>query len=150
MAKDSPILFVRRKGETLVPYARFDADLLARYRQDVRLRAEITEPRSLPSHRYYWAALQAVCEATGKWPNAEALHRAMKLHLGIIETLASVQGEPIILPGSTAFRALDESQFRQYADSAFTLISTHICPGLTVDDLLLLAKGKLGADEAAG
>lgn len=149
MAKDTPVLYVRAKQGVLVPHARFDADLLSRYPQETKLRAEITQPRSVPYQRLYWAVLKAVCDATGRWPNPETLHKALKLHLGVVDTIASVHGEPVLLPGSTAFREMDQAAFREYADTAFDLISTDICPGLNVDDLLALAKGRLGPEERA-
>ena len=149
MAKDTPTLFVKAQGGALVPYARFDADLLSRYPQGAKLRAEITQPRNVPYQRLYWAVLKAVCDATGRWPNPETLHKALKLHLGVVDEIPSVHGERLILPGSTAFANMDQAAFRDYADSAFDLISTDICPGLNVDDLLALAKGRLGPDERA-
>jgi hypothetical protein len=147
MTANRPTLFVKRQGSTLVPYARFDQELLAKFREGVRLRADITERRSAPRNRLYWSILKAVCDATGRWPNSEALHTALKLNLGIVDTVASVHGEPIILPGSTAFKALDEAQFREFFDAACLLISTDICPGLTIEDLLSLGRARLGPDE---
>lgn len=147
MSADKPTLFVRRQGFALVPHARYDQELFARYREGEKLRAELTAPRSHSHNRLYWAVLKAVCDATGRWPNSETLHTALKLHLGVVDTIPDVHGEPVILPGSTAFRAMDAAGFREFFDAACELISTDICPGLTVDDLLSLASGRLGPDE---
>lgn len=147
MSADRPTLFVRRQGSILVPYARYDQELFGRYREGEKLRAELTAPRSHSQNRLYWAVLKAVCDATGRWPNSETLHTAIKLHLGVIDTIPGVFGEPVVLPGSTAFRAMDAAGFREFFDAACELISADICPGLTIDELLALGAGRLGPDE---
>ncbi|ABS68906.1 hypothetical protein Xaut_3678 [Xanthobacter versatilis] len=140
---DKPSIWLVRKGELLLPRARFDAEALTRYREGVTLRAELTEPRSGGVNRLYWSVLSAVCAATGKWSSSEVLHHALKMHLGYFESYASVHGEVDTRAQSTAFDRMDAAKFREYFDAAMLTITTEILPGLTVEDILALGKARL-------
>lgn len=142
-------LFMVRDGLVLRPRARFDAALLERFRADVPILADLSERRNEGRHRLYWAVLQAVCDATGKWPNVEALHWALKVRLGYIEEIASIDGEPLIRPRSTSFSRMGEQDFRTFFDAAMLVITTDVVPGLTPEDLLALGKGRLAPGRAA-
>jgi hypothetical protein len=140
-------LILEYDGQVFRPRARFDAAVAALFRRGVPLHAELSERRSLPRQRLYWAILQAVVDATGKWPNAEALHHALKIHTGFIEEIASVNGEVLILPRSTSFSKMGEQDFRTYFDAAMEAITTEVVPGMTLEDLLALGNVRLAPDE---
>lgn len=131
-------MFLRSDGKALWPRARFDLALLGRFRRDVPLEARIAEKRSLPRHRLYWAVLQAVVDATGKWASAEVMHEAVKMHLGYFEMVADLNGELRARPKSTSFGKMDEAGFREYFNAAMLAITTEVLPGMTIDDLLAL------------
>jgi hypothetical protein len=131
-------LFLRSDGEKLWPRSRFDGALLAKFRRDVPLEAQLKERRSLPRHRLYFAVLQAVVDATGKWSNVEIMHEAVKMHLGYFEMVADLHGELRARPKSTSFAKMDEAEFREYFSAAMLAITTEVLPGMTVDDLLAL------------
>lgn len=142
-------VLVKRKGEMLLPLARFDGAAITGFREGAVLKCELSESRSLPRHRLYWAVLTAVVQATGKWPNAEALHHALKIHLGAVEEIASVRGEILIRPKSTSFGKMDEREFREFFDNVLLAITTEVCPGMTVEDLLSLGRARLEERRAA-
>lgn len=141
-------LFVQWDGEVFRPKARFDVALAEKFRRDVPLKAKISEKRALPRARLYWAVLQAVVDATGKWPNAEALHWSLKCYTGFIEEIASLNGEVLIRPKSTSFAKMGEQDFREYMDTALLAITTEVTPGLTVEDLLALGQARLSEKAA--
>jgi hypothetical protein len=142
-------LMLVRDGAVLRPRSRFDAALMDKFRHGVPLEADLKERRVIGRHRLYWAVLQAVVDATGKWPNVEALHWALKMHTGFVEEIVSVNGEIIMRPRSTSFARMGEQDFRQFFDGAMLAITTEIVPGMTVEDLLLLGKARLAPGEAA-
>ncbi|SDQ98510.1 Protein of unknown function [Rhizobiales bacterium GAS113] len=136
-------LFLRSDGQALWPRARFDLALLGKFRRDVPLEAEIKERRSLPRHRLYWAVLQAVVDATGKWTSAEIMHEAVKMHLGYFEMVADLNGELRSRPKSTSFGKMDEVEFREYFNAAMLAITTEVLPGMTIEDLLALGNERI-------
>lgn len=137
------LLMLEWDGAVFRPRARLDMTLAAKFRQGSPLEATIKERRSEPRNRLYWAVLQAICDATGKWPNSEALHWALKIRLGYIEEIASVDGEILIRPRSTSFAKMSEQEFREYFDAAMSTLLTDVVPGLTIEDLLALGKTRL-------
>lgn len=140
---EKAVLFMVREGMTLKPKSRFDASLLAKFREGVPISADLQERRNEGRNRLYWSVLQAVCDATGKWPNSEALHWALKIKLGYIEEISSIDGEIMIRPRSIAFGRMGEQEFREYFDNAMQVIQTEVCPGLSIDDLLSLGKARI-------
>lgn len=136
-------IFVTREGGALKPRARFDAALLDKFKPGVPLRCELAERRVIGRHRLYWAVLQAVVDATGRWPNVEALHWALKVRLGYIEEITSIDGKPLIRPRSTSFARMGEQDFREYFENALQVITADVCPGMTVEDLLSLGRNRL-------
>lgn len=135
-------LIVTWNGADFRPHTRYDMALAAKFRQGFPLQAEIRERRSEPRNRLYWAVLQAVVDAKGIWPTAEALHWALKIRLGYIQEIASIEGEVLILPRSTSFNRMAEQEFRGFFDAAMTVLTEDVT-GLTVEELLLLGKRRL-------
>jgi hypothetical protein len=127
----------------LVPLSAYDAELLDRYRTGSRVKAEVWLDRSLPFQKRYWAMLKAVVEATGRWVNSEALHEAMLDHLDMVREVPGIDGRPIRVRRSTAFDAMDQTQFQEYERVAEMIVCTEICPGMTVDDLFALAENRI-------
>jgi len=147
VVKEKPTLLVQRKGCYLVPHSGFDAAIIEGFRQGVPLKADIKQQREPESNRLYWSVLSAVCAATGKWHNAEALHASLKIALDIVEIIPGIHGEPHILPGSISFRAMSEEKFLEFTRAAYDLITTELCPGMTVDELLGVGKDQLAPGE---
>lgn len=131
-------------GAAFRPRTRLDARMCERFGQDRPLEAVVKERRSEPKNRLYWAVLQAVVDATGKWPTSEALHWALKIKLGYIEEIAAVDGKVLIRPRSTSFGKMGEQDFRTYFDAAILTLTTEVLPGLTTEDILALGNSRLG------
>lgn len=130
-------------GRALHPASRLDADLCARIGRGKPVFANVVEPRHAARNRLYWGVLRGVVIATGKWPDSESLHWALKLHTGFIEEITSVDGEVIVRPRSTAFEKMSEQDFRSYCDTVFAAICTDVVPGMTVEDLLALGRNQI-------
>lgn len=120
MAKkpDRPIYAYRRKGNSLVPDMEFDLRALDGVGQGEQVRVEVKRFRNLGRHRLYWAMLSKVIDATDCAPNAEHLHSAIKLELGYGTPVRLGNGMTVLVPGSIAFEAMDETTFQGFFDRA--------------------------------
>jgi hypothetical protein len=144
---DKPLLYVRRKGLRLEPYARFDFDVLAEFPEGARLRAELSQRRSIPGHRHYWAVLNEAVKADGRWSSPEQLHRALKWHCGLVEEAPRLDGTIAMDLSSTAFERMDEGEFRAYKKAALHALEVEL--GIDGEDLSAMADSVLGPDERA-
>lgn len=119
-------LVLRRTERGLEPRSRLSADLLAHYALHSDVEVTIKKRRSLPQLRLYWAMLNNVVEATGAWPDAEHLHDALKLDLGYITPVKTLDGKLVMIPDSAAMSAMDSVQFKKFFDAAAARLS-EIC-----------------------
>lgn len=119
MAKknEKPIYAFVRKGCALVPEMEYDVRALEGISQGQRVRIEVKEFRNLGRLRAYWAMLHEVVQATECAANAEHLHEAMKLELGIVE-LVKVGHLTVSIPGSIAFDKMTEPEMVEWFRAA--------------------------------
>ena len=84
---------------------------------------KVRRPRNLKHHNLYWAMIGAVSDATGLWKTAQALHRWLKMELGMY-TVVGVEGDRILIrEDSTDFMAMGQDEFRDFFDLAVATIS---------------------------
>jgi hypothetical protein len=113
-------------GRFLQPLQPVDAEILSHQQPGAIFRLSHAARRSNPQNRLYWAILGRAVEATGRWPNAEVLHRVMLIELGYCTTARSVDGKSWVLqPDSTAFAAMRGDTFKGYFDRAIELLAEH-------------------------
>jgi len=118
-------------GKLIKPASWHDAELLASIPPNREAKINVTFPRSLPEHRFYWALLQRVCEATGVYPKAEQLHMWIKTRLGYVDELVFHDGTLIMRVSSSSFEAMDGLEFRRLVHGAIDLIATEILRSAT-------------------
>lgn len=124
MTDRPPKPMVRKIGGTLSPITAFDAEELASFPEGMLFDLVARNKRTLPLHRTYWTALQRVIESTSKWQSREALHTALKVRMGLVEPIYDLKGNVSgMIPHSTAFAAMDQSQFKLYFDGAMAALS---------------------------
>lgn len=121
----SPMVVKTARG--LSPVAAFDAEQLwadpAGTEYDLVKRTK----RSWPQLKLYWAMLNRVVKATGKWPSAEHLHEAIKLTLGYCREGVNLRtGDVTLVADSAALDRMDHDQFRQFFDAAQGLIAEQL------------------------
>lgn len=139
--KNKPWILVRWDGLVLRPVADFDLDWLRQYKPNSLLRIQPKQTRKQDPHRLYWAVLRAVVSSTqAPFTAPEDLHHALLLATGKVETVRTLDGQTLVVPSSTAFDAMDEGEFGRYQDEAFRLITTQVCPGVSIKDLLKVAE----------
>ena len=118
MAKDeNPTIYMIRKGAALLPEMGVDADLIQRIAPGVRVKVQISEGRSQPRLRLYWAYLGRVVAATQCAPTSEALHAAVKIGVGLV-TQVTLKGWSVNVPRSVAFDKMSETEFSEFMQNA--------------------------------
>lgn len=118
MAKrERPTYAFIRRGNTLVPEMDFDARALDGVANGQRVKVDVSEFRSTPRLRAYWAMLHDVVTATECAASAERLHEAMKLELGIVDHVR-VGPHKLAVPASIAFDKMSEAEMVEYFNLA--------------------------------
>lgn len=115
--RETQSLVLRRTERGLEARSRSAADLLAQYAVHSDVEVSIKKRRSLPQLKMYWAMLNKVVDATGAWPDAEHLHDALKLDLGYVTPIRTVDGKLAMIPDSAAMSKMDSAQFRKFFDA---------------------------------
>lgn len=108
---------LRRTERGLEPRSRLAEDMLAAFAVHSDVEVSIKKRRSLPQLKLYWSMLQNVVDATGAWPDAEHLHDALKLDLGYVTPIRTVDGKMALIPDSAAMNRMDSAQFRKFFDA---------------------------------
>lgn len=129
-------LYVQKQGWHLVPVNRIDAEALDKIKTGATVKCVLTQPRSVPQHRYYWRILSVVKENTEAFPTTESLHFYLKIKCGYVDHIRVNMNETVLVPQSTSFSAMDQTTFKEYFDAAMHVIETDILPGVTVDALM--------------
>lgn len=124
MPDRAPRPIVRLTGDRLAPVSAWDAQELDAFPDGMTFDLHPRNKRTLPLHRTYWQALTKAVEATGRWQSREALHTALKVRMGLVEPIYDLKGNVTgMQPHSTAFSAMDQSEFRAYFDGAMAALS---------------------------
>lgn len=116
-------LVLRRTERGLEPRSRQAADLLSSYALHSDVEVTIKKKRSLPQLRLYWKMLQSVVEATGAYPDAEHMHDAIKMELGMTTPMRLMSGQVVWIPDSVALSKMDSAQFQKFFDQAAKLLA---------------------------
>lgn len=111
-------LVLRRTERGLEPRSRSARDFLDQYAVHSDVEVIVKKRRSLPQLRLYWAMLNNVIEATGAWPTAEHLHDALKMDLGYVTPIKTMDGKMVLIPDSAAMSKMDSAQFKTFFDAA--------------------------------
>lgn len=115
--RETQPLVLRRTERGLEARSRSAADMLGKYALHSDVEVSIKKRRSLPQLKLYWAMLNNVVDATGAWPDAEHLHDALKLDLGYVTLIRTVDGKLAMIPDSAAMSKMDSAQFKKFFDA---------------------------------
>jgi hypothetical protein len=140
---EAPPLMLFRRGSQLMPIGALDSETLMRLPAGKPLKVKVTQPRSVPQHRLYFAMLNLVCDNLDQDVTPEALHSWVKVRLGYTTTIRAKSGE-VQVPVSIAFDKMDQATFRAFFDAAKELLVTQIIPGVGSDKLEREAREMLG------
>lgn len=110
-------------------------EILSKWRLGDARMVDVTKPRNLKAHRYYWAMVGIVYRNQETYPSREALSDVIKLGAGHVETLIMPDGTAWLRPKSISFTAQDDPEFLAFLDRAKTFIITRLLPGLDLQAL---------------
>lgn len=93
-------------------------------------------PRSPNFHRWFFAMLRKVIEATGdRWPREENLLDDLKFATGYYTVREDFEGTPYRKPDSISFASMDEDTFKEFVRKCFDVIvlKTGVDPEVLMD-----------------
>ena len=114
----------RKDGLSLLPVGRLARELLAAIRDGATIFVEIWSPRNMKQHRKYFAILNNVVEATGRWTSTEDLRFDIFKHLkrGTIR-VSQVDGTIDFVPDSMAFASMSKAEFERLYDDTLRFLT---------------------------
>jgi hypothetical protein len=121
-------LFIKETGK-LLPADEAAGAALEHMKNGARVLVKLKEPRNEDHHRLMFAVLNKVCE-NSEWQNPEALLDALKIEVGHVERMQSLDGKVYLKPRSIAFDKMDQIDFRRFFDRVMHVICEQIIPGL--------------------
>ncbi|ALJ12590.1 DUF1367 family protein [Sphingopyxis macrogoltabida] len=109
----------RRAGLALAPANRDARELLSGVKDGDAVLVEVWSPRNMAQHRKYFAILNNVVEATGRWTSTEHLRRDILISLHRYdEYVNEFTGEIVQIPHSMAVASMTREDFeRLYSDT---------------------------------
>lgn len=114
----------RRIGFSLVPVGRDARELLAAIKDGATVFIEVWRPRNMAQHRKYFAILNNVVEATGKWTSTEHLRKDILLGLHRYDEHVSVfTGEVTKVPHSMKVASMPREDFERLYDDTIRLLT---------------------------
>ncbi len=128
-------IFLRRKGEGLIPMDLMSRNYIEKLDAQTVIRAVVTKPRNYDHHKKYFALLHAVYEHQDTYPSFNSFRSAVAVALGHSESVKLPDGRTILVPGSIAFGKMDQSEFEEFYEKAVDLVLTRIVPGVNREDL---------------
>jgi hypothetical protein len=141
-------LFLIRRGLRLEPANLESQEALERIPQRVTVEADVRQSRNVQHHKLYWTCLSRIAGWLDQNDvTAEVLHEATKINCGIVTLVKLADGRIERLPGSTAFRKMDQTSFAEFFERAvrFWYADLQIPPVLVAD---LLTPELTGAQAA--
>lgn len=133
MTKDTPtIMAVFERGQ-IRPDTPHDAELLDQYPPGALFELKDRSRRSNPQNSFYWVKLTRIAEATGRWANAEQLHRQLLIMCGHYTTVNTLDGGVRLEACSTSFKAMKPKDFTDYTKRADVVLAE---AGIDVEALM--------------
>lgn len=123
MTKDTPTIMVRFEKGKLTPDQPYDAELLDTYPGVSLFELKDRTRRSNGQNSYYWVALNRVVEATGRWANAEQLHRQLLIKCSFFTAVTTLDGGVRLEACSTSFKSMKQKEFNDYTKQAFLALA---------------------------
>lgn len=102
----------------LIPDDDFAVDLVKSFGHDAVVEIRVMNRRNNMRLRAYWMMLRECIEATGCAPNTSALHKAVKMGIGLADAVMLKGGEVLVVPGSISFEKMTEVEMIAFFEQA--------------------------------
>jgi hypothetical protein len=109
--------------------------LLQKIPLGVSVEVTVRRGRSLPMHNLFRAILRHVAENSA-WETDEKLLHGLKVYLGKYDRVMVPNGKAIIVPHSTSFSEMDQTEFAEFFHRSIQAICEFVIPGTNSDDLI--------------
>lgn len=114
----------RKQGLFLAPSSRDARDIMSKLREGDRVFMQVWKPRNMAQHRKYFAVLNNVVEATGKWTSTEHLRKDILIALHLFdEEVDQFTGEIRKIPHSMAVASMKRDDFERLYDDTIRLLT---------------------------
>lgn len=112
-----------KRGLTLVPGDREARELHAKLRDGAAIFVQLWLPRNMAQHRKYFAVLNNVVEATGRWASTEDLRFDLfkELKRGTIR-VSEFDGSVDFIPDSMAVASMPKAEFERLYEDTMKLL----------------------------
>jgi len=131
LKRDQWAFGVVRRGGVLFPDSERSEHIIRDLPYNKPVLMEARTARNMKQHNLYWALLDRVVEATGRYPNSNALSRAIKLQLGHTIEWITLDGEVRIDPDSIAVSAMPQEPFDDFFKKTTALIAEYFYAAMT-------------------
>lgn len=114
----------RKSGLTLIPGDREARELHAKIEDGSSVFVQIWHPRNWRQHKKYFAILNNVTEATGKWTSSEHLRRDILIALHRFdEEVNQLTGEVRQIPHSMSYASMPKAEFERLYEDTIKLLT---------------------------
>ena len=114
----------RRAALALVPVGREAREVLASIKEGATVFIEVWHPRNMAQHRKYFAVLNNVVEATGRWTSTEHLRRDILIATHRYdEHVNEFTGEVTKVAHSMAAASMPKDEFERLYDETIRLLT---------------------------
>jgi hypothetical protein len=121
MKHEAPALRMRVEQGQLVPTSAWDAERVDSYRNGSIVHAHITQEKNRKLERKYWAILGEVIKSCPvRQRDKEALHKAIRLKLGVVDAYFTFGGVLKVEVKSTS--TMDDPEYQRFYEDAMALL----------------------------
>jgi hypothetical protein len=114
----------RKNGLALVPADRAGRELHATIEDGSSVFVQLWHPRNMAQHRKFFAVLNNVVEATGRWTSVEHLRRDVLIALHRFDEEANgLTGEVRQVPHSMSVASMPKAEFERLYDDTIKLLT---------------------------
>lgn len=114
----------RKANLALFPADRDARDIMANLNEQSSVFMQVWHPRNMAQHRKYFAILNNVVEATGRWTSTEHLRRDILIALHRYdEEVNALTGEVRQVPHSMKVASMPKADFEQLYDDTIRLLT---------------------------
>lgn len=128
--REKPPVLVFRRGDGLYPLDELAAADIRAFGANKPLRLKLTQARSLPQHRLYWALLKKVAENLEGNITKDHMHEWVKLELGLSHTIVDRRGNRREVADSIAIDKMEQPEFAAFFEQVKALIEDRMFPAL--------------------
>lgn len=112
-----------KEGFSLIPRSYEARSILGRLKEGDRVFVEVRKPRNMAQHRAYFAMLNNVVEASGRWPSREALEFDLALALRRGTFIRARDGSSHFRPDSRAVASMSKEDFERLHNDTVALLT---------------------------